>query len=176
MNKIRKYIAVYFSVLSLMACSEERLTSFTTYNQLHSFQLSDHFEKHQSEDLNFFDNGKYRIEIDYVLKSNQAWKNTFEEFRKDPKKTYRNLYFMTFHRIEPPVNNDNGYPIMAFFGGGKDRSVLLPKYYEGYFFMMETPNYFVQIMLKHTSLIQNAIDKKEAINYLIPMLKSFKEL
>ncbi|MFJ1438301.1 hypothetical protein ACILPE_01010 [Capnocytophaga canimorsus] len=175
MNKIIKNIIIGFLALGLMACSEEKLTTFKTYDEQYTFELSNHFKKHKPEDLNFFDNGKYRIEIDAALKSNQAWKNQFEEFRADPKRKYRNSSFMTFERIEEPITNDNGYPIMAFFGGGKDRSILLPKYFEGYFFMVETPRHFVKITLKHTARSTNAINKDKALSYLIPMLKSFKE-
>lgn len=119
MNKIIKNIIIGFSALGLMACSQEKRISFTTYDEQYTFELSNHFKKHKPEDLNFFDNGKYRIEIDAALKSNQAWKNQFEEFRSDPKRKYRNSSFMTFERIEVPVNNDNGYPIMAFLGAEK---------------------------------------------------------
>lgn len=162
--------------MSLANCSQEQLISFKTYNKKFGFQLSNKFSLYKkAPDLNFFDNGKYRIEIETFPKPNQVRKKQYEEFQADSKRAYRNSSFMTFNPMKVPVQNDNGYPYLAFSGGGKDRSIIWPSYFEGYFFMMQTPHNFVNITLKHTARTSNAMDKEQALEYIKPLLKSFRE-
>lgn len=176
MQKLMQCFILFASALSIMSCSEEKPVTFSTYSKEYTFKLSNRFEKNKKfDDLDFFDNGKYRIQIETNAKTDVGVRKIFEECRTNPEKTYRNSSFMTFHHTEFPAENEEGYPTMAFYGGGKDKSSILPVYYEGYFFMMETPYHFVRITLKHTARTSNAMDKNEAINYLIPMIKTFRE-
>lgn len=160
--------------LLLFSCSKEKLATYNTYDRRYEFQLIDKFKLHKYPDLNYFLNGKYRIGVEVFPLDNIASVEIYEKYQ-DSKEVLNYSPHISYTPMEPPVANDNGYPYLAFYGNGKDKSVLWPSYFEGYLFLMKTSDSFVYITLQYESFFKNGMNKEKAIKYLTPMLKTFKD-
>ena len=172
MKNIIHFCIIFSLGMTLISCSQDKLTTFKTDDNAIEFQLSNRFKKiEDSPILNRFDYGKYSIFIGNFHKSDENTRKKYAKYRSGNKLDYS----MNFNRIENSVENENGYFIISFHGVGGDPSALLPTKYEGFTYFVETPNYIVKIFLKHTARRSNVMDKTEAMNYINPLLKSLKE-
>lgn len=148
----------------------------TANGELH-FLLSEAFSKNEAfPELNSFTYGKYHLELELHEASNKVFIERYQRYQKSLDNTYTNRMFMTFHQESPLTKNKYGYALYGFFGEGKDKSLLGIKKSEGYYYLVKSPNYFIEVTLTHTHLSQTPkMKEKEALSYLIPVLESLKE-
>lgn len=170
-------IALCFFLGALLKPSEASLKEASTSGGELSFLLSEDFSKNDTfPELNFFDHGKYRLELELYEPTNKVLLARYQSYKKSLDNTYTNGKFMTFHQENPLAKNKYGYALYGFFGEGKDKSLLGLKKSEGYYYLVKSPNYFIEVNLSHTHLsLTPKMKEKEALSYLIPVLESLKE-
>lgn len=170
-------IAFCFLLGALLKPSEASLKGASTAGGELSFLLSEDFSKNEAfPELNFFDHGKYRLELELYEPTNKSLLVRYQSYQKSLDNTYRNGKFMTFHQESPVAKNNYGYELYGFFGKGKDKSILGLKKSEGYYYLVKSPNYFINITLSYTHLSpMPKMNEEKALSYLIPVLESLKE-
>lgn len=171
------FLVVFYLVSALLKPSEASLKETNTAGGELSFLLSEDFVKNDTfPELNFFDHGKYRLELELYEPTNKVLLERYQSYQKSLDNTYTNTKFMTFHQESPLTKNKYGYALYGFFGEGKDKSLLGLKKSEGYYYLVKSPNYFIEVILTHTHLsLTPKMKEKEALSYLIPVLESLKE-
>lgn len=170
-------ISVFLAFLFLSSCnSKMELKTVNTYDQLYKFEIDKDFELYEKyPSFNRFENDKYTIEIEVFDKSNEITNKYFEDLRSGAMKDYSNMYFMKLSKIETTLQNDNYFPIVVLSGSGRDKSSLIPTYYDGYLCFVKTPDNILTVFLKYTShIVHTPIDKSKAENYLKPIIKSLR--
>lgn len=171
------FIALCFLLGALLKPSEASLKEASTSGGELSFLLSEDFSKNETfPELNFFDHGKYRLELELYEPTNKVLLARYQSYQKSLDNTYTNEKFMTFHQELPHAKNKYGYELYGFFGKGKDKSILGLKKSEGYYYLVKSPNYFITITLSYTHLsLTPELNEEKALSYLIPVLESLKE-